>query len=262
MSGTELSHGFRLVELASVASTNDVARRLADAGEPAGLIVRAERQTAGRGRHGRNWQSPPGNLYASLLLRPGRPIAEVASLSLIAALSLAEALDQLSAGALAPVLKWPNDVLFGGAKLAGILLESVADARDPMPALIVGMGVNVGWAPDADLPYPASCLAAHGLEVTPRQTLEALLPPLRRRLDRWELHGFPAQREDWLARAAGRGAPVAARIGKRVVRGTLVDVDPGGAACVERPDGTREAVSAGEIVLGHANGLAQPPLRR
>ena len=249
MTGADLGHGFRLLELATVASTNDVARRMADAGEPAGLIIRAERQTAGRGRHGRTWHSPPGNLYASLLLRPARPMAEVASLSLVFALSLAEALDELSAGRLAPRLKWPNDILVDGAKLAGILLELVADPRRDMTGLIVGLGVNVGWAPAGSLPYPATSLAAHGLLVSPRKVLAALVAPLRARLDRWEAAGFAAQREDWLARAAGRGGPVEARIGNRVVRGMLVDLEPGGAVCVEHADGTRESLSAGELVI-------------
>jgi BirA family biotin operon repressor/biotin-[acetyl-CoA-carboxylase] ligase len=262
VSGADFGHDFRLLELATVASTNDVARRMADAGEPAGLIVRAERQTAGRGRHGRTWQSPPGNLYASLLLRPARPMAEVASLSLVVALALAEAVEELSAGRLAPRLKWPNDVLVDGAKLAGILLELVADPRRDMSGLIVGLGVNIGWAPAGDLPYPATSLAEHEVAVAPRRVLAALVAPLRTRLDRWEAVGFADQRDDWLARAAGRGGPVEARIGDRIVRGTLVDLEPGGAVCVERADGSREIVSAGELVIGGGNGLVLPTLGR
>ncbi|MGD9510099.1 MAG: biotin--[acetyl-CoA-carboxylase] ligase, partial [Geminicoccaceae bacterium] len=187
---------------------------------------------------------------------------EVASLSLVVALSLAEALDELSGGRLTPQLKWPNDVLVDGAKLAGILLELMADPRRDMTGLIVGLGVNVGWAPGGDLPYPATSLAERGLAVSPRKVLVALAGPLRARLDRWETSGFTAQREDWLARAAGRGGPVEARIGDRIVRGRLVDLEPGGAVCVERADGGRETVSAGELVIGGANGLALPILDR
>jgi biotin-[acetyl-CoA-carboxylase] ligase BirA-like protein len=142
--GPEFGHGFRLLDLATVGSTNDVARNLAEAGEPAGLFVRAERQTAGRGRHGRSWQSPPGNLYASLLLRPTRPPAEVASLSLVAALALAEAIERVSNGRIAPRLKWPNDLQVKAAKLAGILLEMSADGRGGCAWLIMGIGVNLG----------------------------------------------------------------------------------------------------------------------
>lgn len=260
MTGAEVGNGFRLLELASVASTNDVARRLSDAGEPAGLFVRAERQTAGRGRHGRSWQSPPGNLYSSLLLRPARPVAEMASLSLVVGLALVDALQTVSRDRLAPQLKWPNDVLVGGAKVAGILLETAADPRLNATALIVGIGVNVEWSPEGDLPYPATSLAAHGVALGPRRLLEGLLAPLRARLDRWDRDGFASQREDWLACAAGRGATAEVRIGSRIVRGRLVDLEPNGALCLEGPDGTRELLSAGEIVLGDASGLALPAI--
>ncbi|MFL5336405.1 MAG: biotin--[acetyl-CoA-carboxylase] ligase, partial [Geminicoccaceae bacterium] len=110
MTGTEIGHGFRLVEYASVGSTNDVARDLAESGEPEGLFVRADRQTSGRGRLGRSWKSPSGNLHASLILRPSRPASEVATLSLVVALALAEAVERLSLGRIKPQLKWPNDV--------------------------------------------------------------------------------------------------------------------------------------------------------
>lgn len=247
MTGADLGHGFRLLELATVASTNDVARRMADAGEPAGLIVRAERQTAGRGRHGRAWQSPPGNLYASLLLRPTRPMAEVASLSLVVALALAEAVEELSAGRLVPRLKWPNDVLLDGAKLAGILLELVADPRRDLAGLIVGIGVNVGWAPSGDLPYPATSLVDHGLPVPPRKVLAALAAPLRVRLDQWSAQGFPGVRSAWLARAAGAGSRVEVRLGERVIDGRMLDVDEAGALRLEGAMGKVERFTAGEV---------------
>jgi BirA family biotin operon repressor/biotin-[acetyl-CoA-carboxylase] ligase len=131
-----------------------------------------------------------------------------------------------------------------------------------MSGLIVGLGVNIRWAPAGDLPYPATSLAEHEVVVAPRRVLTALVAPLRTRLDRWEAAGFADQRGDWLARAAGRGGPVEARIGDRIVRGTLVDLEPGGAVCVERADGSRETVSAGELVIGGGNGLALPTLGR
>jgi BirA family biotin operon repressor/biotin-[acetyl-CoA-carboxylase] ligase len=263
VTGTEFGHGFRLLELASIGSTNDLARRLAEAGEPAGLFVRAERQTAGRGRHGRTWQSPPGNLYASLLLRPTRPAAEVASLSLVTALALAEAVETLSEGRIAPRLKWPNDVLVDGAKLAGILLENVAEGRG-RAALIIGIGVNVGWAPEADLPYRATSLSALGVPQTPRRVLTVLGASLRFRLDRWERDGFAAMREDWLARAAVLGSQIEVRIGDRIVQGWMAGLDPHGALCLERADGTLELLSAGEIMSAHevSNGLARRSLER
>ena len=250
MRGTEFGNGFRLLDLATVSSTNDVVRGFAEAGEPEGLVVRAERQTAGRGRHGRSWQSPRGNLYASLLLRPSRPPAEVASLSLVASLALAEAIERVSNGRVAPRLKWPNDLQVDGAKLAGILLEMAADERGGCAWLIMGIGVNVGWAPMGELPYPATCLTALGSSATPLRVLAALSATLRPRLDHWNLQGFAAHRDDWLARALGRGAPAALRVGDHAVHGKLVDVDTAGALRLEQVDGTVMTYSAGEIVFG------------
>ena len=250
MTGAELGHGFRLIELATVGSTNDVARSFAELGEPGGLFVRAERQTSGRGRHGRTWQSPPGNLYASLLLRPARPLADVASLSLVSALALAEAIGQASGGRLRAQVKWPNDVQLAGAKLAGILLEMAADGDGGCRWLIIGIGVNVGWAPDGEVPYPATSLSAQGLPMARRGLLAALAECLRRRLDLWELHGFAGVRTDWLAHAAGLGGTAELRLGERLVRGRLLDVDETGALCLELASGEVARFSAGEVVLG------------
>ena len=124
---------FTVETVAAVASTNDLVAARARDGAAEGLVIRAEAQTSGRGRQGRHWESPRGNLYASLLLRPHRQLQEAASLSLVIALSLAEALTQLAPPAnLSPGLKWPNDVRLSGAKTAGILLENAgADAVEP-----------------------------------------------------------------------------------------------------------------------------------
>ncbi len=251
MIGAELGHGFRLLELGAVTSTNDVARELADAGEPSGLFVRAERQTRGRGRLGRSWQSPAGNLYTTLLLRPRRPLAEIATLSLVTALALAEAVGTLSDGRARPRLKWPNDLLLDGAKVAGILLEATADGRGGCLWLLIGIGVNIAASPGAAVPYPTTHLQRAGLpELTPRQLLPALAAQLGQRLDDWERAGFAALRQGWLDRAAGLGSAAEVKLGDRVVRGRLRDVDAGGALHLELPDGSVERFAAGEIVLG------------
>ena len=249
MTGAELGHGFRLVEHASVGSTNDLARELAEGGEPEGLFVRADRQTSGRGRLGRSWESPPGNLHASLILRPARPPGEVATLSLVIALALAQAVEALSDGRVRPRLKWPNDVQVAGAKLAGILLEMGADGRGGCAWLVAGIGVNVAWAPGDAVPYPTTSLAAQGLQATSRQVLEALAASLRPQLERWRAGGFAAARADWLASAAGLGRPVELRQGDCPVAGILRDVDGGGALCLELASGELARFSAGEVVL-------------
>jgi BirA family biotin operon repressor/biotin-[acetyl-CoA-carboxylase] ligase len=239
--------GFTVETLPAVGSTNDVVRERALAGAPEGLVIRAEEQLAGRGRHGRGWASPPGNLYASLLLRPARPLTEAASLSLVVGLSLAEAI--AAAGPLDPRLKWPNDVLLDGAKLAGILLENVGDTA-ATPVLVAGFGVNVASCPEG-LPYPVTTLAAAGLALPPAALLDRFLDSFARDYERWTEAGFAALRDRWLARAQGLGAPAGVKVGERAVTGRFVDVDAAGRLVLETAGG-RRTLSAGELFFGPA----------
>ena len=156
-----LPPGYVLHAFDRVGSTNDEARRLAEQGTEAGAVVVAKEQLRGRGRHGRVWQSPPGNLYASLLLRPGCTVARSAQLSLVASLALAEALIALAPPNSDVRVKWPNDVLVRGAKVAGLLLESASRPGGRVAWVVVGSGVNIASAPD-DVPYPATALRYEG----------------------------------------------------------------------------------------------------
>lgn len=221
---------YRLQVFEELASTNDEAKRLAAAGAPEGALIVARRQTAGRGRSGRVWESPPGNLYFSLLLRPGRPPAESAQLSFVTALALSDALPAPTA------LKWPNDILARGRKLCGILLEGSADA------LVVGCGVNVESAPPG-----ATCLRAEGADAAPETVLaafcEAFLPWRRR----WAEEGFAPIREAWLARAHGLGAAVTARLGRETLHGVFADLDGDGALVLDLGAGNRRRIAAGEV---------------
>src|SRR5580693_2293306 len=124
-----------------IGSTNDEARRLANEGAPHCTVVHADEQTAGRGRLAHTWFSPPGNLYLSILLRTGQPASRAAELSFVAALAVAETVEALLPRQIRAMLKWPNDVLVNGAKIAGILLEQVDDAT------VLGIGLNVLEAP-------------------------------------------------------------------------------------------------------------------
>jgi hypothetical protein len=155
--GPQLPQGYVLHAFDRVESTNDEARRLAEQGAAAGAVVVAAEQVKGRGRHGRAWASPPGNLYASLLLRPDCRIAAAAQLSLVASLALAEALVALAPPDADVRVKWPNDVLVRGAKVAGLLLESASAAHERVAWVVVGSGVNIASAP-ADTLYPATAL--------------------------------------------------------------------------------------------------------
>lgn len=243
---------FRIERLPVVGSTNDVVRERADRGEPEGLVVLAERQAAGRGRHGRVWQSPPGNLYVSLLLRPHRPTTELASLSLVIGLSLADTLAELAAGRFRPQLKWPNDLLVDGAKLAGVLLETSL-AGEAAPVVVAGMGVNITNSPTGT-DYPATCLAALGVELTADALLQAFLLRFAADYAGWQEAGFAALRERWLARAQGLGETVRVRVGQSLVEGRLASLDPAGRLVLETARG-RRLLDAGELFFERAKSV-------
>ena len=212
-------------------------------GEPEGLVVRADAQIRGRGRHGRGWASPRGNLYASVLLRPSVPAAEIATLSLVAGLALAEALARLG---IEPALKWPNDVLVGGAKLAGLLAEALT-SKGHIEAVVLGLGVNVGVHPD--LPdRPTACLKSLGLSVEPEALLGHFLASLDPAYARWQAGGgFAPLRGAWLARAANLGEAIVLREGDATFAGRFVDVDAAGRLCLASEDGLRR-FGAGELL--------------
>jgi BirA family biotin operon repressor/biotin-[acetyl-CoA-carboxylase] ligase len=243
-----LPHGFALQTHDRLASTNDEALRLAEAGAPAGLVVTAAEQTRGRGRHGRIWASPPGNLYASVLLRPDCAMAVAAQLSLVAGLALGEALVRLGPADLDLQLKWPNDVLIGGAKAAGILIEGTSDAAGRAAWVIVGSGVNIVSCPDG-MPYPATCLAREGFAtLPPLAVLEAYLFELDHWLGRWREAGFGAVRRAWLARGFGLGGEIQLRLAGDELKGRFLDLTDTGALLVEQAGGRRREIAAGDVV--------------
>lgn len=244
---------FRLERHVEVGSTNALARDYALQNEPEGLVVLGDVQTAGRGRHGRGWVSPAGNLHASILLRPAGPLGAAATLSLVVALTVVEALDPLVGAPARLAVKWPNDVLLDGAKLGGILLEGEDDGSGGCAWLVVGLGLNLAAAPGlGETPYPAvSLTGAAGVDLPPEAFLERWLPVLAARLDGWTAGGFAALRRPWLARAAGAGREASLRLGEgRVARGRFVDVGEDGALLIETAPGRVMRHSAGELFFG------------
>lgn len=236
-------HSFLIDRRPTVGSTSDEARRLAAEGAPPGLVVTAAEQTAGRGRQGRGWASPVGNLYASVLLAPAVPPARLPELGFVAAVAVASTLDRfLPEGTIG--LKWPNDVLARGAKIAGLLVEQ-ADGM-----AILGMGINLAAAP-ADTPYPATTLAACGAVVTPEMALERLLEALGDALARWEQLGFAPIRAAWLARAHPPGTPLRVRLGgpaaAGVLEGRFAGLDADGALLLATAAGQRR-IAAGDVL--------------
>ena len=228
---------------------------LARSGAEEGLWLRAERQTLGRGRQGRAWESPIGNCYATTLvrLRPTDPPA--ATLALVAAVGLAEAVS-VYANSPSPSLsqreregegdvriKWPNDLLIDGAKLSGILLERADDA------VVIGIGVNLAYHPD--LPdRPTTSLAAHGIHVAPEQFVETLADAVARWLSRWRSEGLSPVRQRWLDRAHPLGTALTARLPDGTTIDGLFDgLDPDGALVLRLADGTRRVIHAADVFL-------------
>jgi BirA family biotin operon repressor/biotin-[acetyl-CoA-carboxylase] ligase len=237
-----LPDGWALVTFDSVGSTNDEAALLADAGASEGTVVWSREQTGGRGRRGRHWASPVGNLYTSTILRPEGPAARAAELGFVAALAVA---DIVPAGR-AVRLKWPNDVLVDGGKVAGILLESAIGQAGNVQHVVVGIGVNVGFAPQLpDMRYPGAALGG-----SVEAALERLAAALAAGLADWRRDGFAAVRSAWLAKAGPLGAEVDVRLADGLVRGRFAGLDVEGALLLETAAGPRRIVS-GEL-LGQA----------
>jgi BirA family transcriptional regulator, biotin operon repressor / biotin---[acetyl-CoA-carboxylase] ligase len=247
MSGRQpgLPSFFSLVALESIDSTNEEARRRARAGAPEGTLVWAREQSRGRGRRGRSWSSPAGNLYLSLLLRPRVPPAAAAQIGFVAAVALAEALAGLLPAGRHIACKWPNDLLVDGAKISGILPEAEA-AGGLVEAMVLGIGVNVASFP-GDLPYRATSLAAAGASAAVEEVLEALAASLEQWYLRWRAEGFEPVRRRWLERALGLGEPIEIRLEGEVLHGRFAALDPTGAIDLELPGGGHRLIAAGEV---------------
>jgi BirA family biotin operon repressor/biotin-[acetyl-CoA-carboxylase] ligase len=232
------------LELDSVDSTNEEARRRALAGERGPLWITAKSQTAGRGRRGNAWQTLGGNLAATLLLSPDKPAGECAQLAFVAALA---ACDMLAS--YAPMarftLKWPNDVLAEERKIAGILLESESGTGGKAAWLVIGFGINLAAYP-GDLP----AISLAGLGVTPPACQEAvrrLADAFQKWYERWRLEGFGPVREAWLARAAGLGSRLRVRLPREEFDGVFLGIDEAGALLLTRPNGSTRTILAGEV---------------
>ena len=244
-----LPPGYALVALGEAGSTNDEAKARASAGAADGTVVWARRQRAGRGRRGRTWVSPAGNLYLSAVLRPACAARHVAQLSFVAALAVLDLVDGPLPGRAR--CKWPNDILVDGGKVAGILLESALGTGAQVDWVVLGIGVNLASHPGIAGPIPSTSLVAAGAPaLTPEEALPPLLAALAERRRAWETQGFAAVRGAWLARAHGLGGPVTVANGDKRRAGVFAGLDADGALVLAQADGSRLSIAAGDVVFG------------
>jgi len=245
-----LPTGYRLLTLGEIDSTNAEAVRRAAAGERGPLWIRAEAQARGRGRSGRPWTSPPGNLYASLLLDLDCSPRVVHQLSMLAGVAVVEAIEAaaLDCGGLRGLrLKWPNDVMIGTAKTGGILLES-STRRSELTA-VLGVGLNLSSHP-TNLGRPVTHLGQHGVRMEPARTLHLLALAMDRWLTIWQAGtGFSAVRTAWLRHAGPPGERLSVNTGEGYVSGTFVGINGDGALSLRDEHGVTWCFSYGDVTL-------------
>jgi BirA family biotin operon repressor/biotin-[acetyl-CoA-carboxylase] ligase len=235
-------------------STNDVAKELAARGAPEGTVVVAEAQTGGRGRLGREWDSPPGvGLYVSLVLRPMLPPQELPQITLTTAVSVAWAVRRVAG--VAPGIKWPNDLLLNGGKLGGILTEMETES-DRIRHVVVGLGLNVNnpeFPPELKATATSLTLALGG-SYSRVQLLQAWLEEFEALYDRFLNQGFPEILEEWKGLTVTLGRPVTVRQGPREISGEALDVAADGALLLKTAGGEIVRVTSGEITPDPAGG--------
>ncbi len=237
--------GVELIALDEVDSTNAQALRYSATGVRGPLWVTAQTQTAGRGRRGRAWISEPGNLYASLLLADPAPLRRVAQCSFVAALAARDAVCDAAPGLAARLaLKWPNDVLCDGRKLAGILIEG--EGREPL-MVAIGIGINCRRHP-SEAAYPATNLGAQGAAVTAAEMFAALSGRMAQRLALWNGGArFADIRTAWLAHGPAPGVGLRVRLADGDVTGAFETIDEEGNLVLTQAGGVRRKITAGDV---------------
>lgn len=234
-----------LIELPTVDSTNDYARKLARNGYPHGVVVWAHEQTAGKGRQGNTWVSQPGNLFMSMIVRPRVNFAQIGQLALLTGVALANVLESFMPVAVDIKLKWPNDLFINGKKAGGILVESESQGMLQVPWAVIGVGLDITSAPEGAISLRdvgvTSYEAAHVMEFLSREIVMLV--------KQWEKSGFGPLREEWVRRAYKLGQSITARLPKETLTGIFEGMDQHGALLLTTADGMRHQINAGEVIV-------------
>lgn len=248
---TVLPNGYALRHLSEVDSTNEEARRMAAQAEKTPTWILADRQTAGRGRRGRAWASPSGNLMATLYLPKSYNPVTAGQLAFVAGLALESTVRHFVDDAVKVSVKWPNDVLVDGKKASGILLESAMQSGK-LDWLAIGLGLNLSHHPD-DTPYSATDLSLY--TAAPPSNIEAL-EILANGFDtvfrQWETGGFENLLRAWRLVAHGLGEPIVARLENEELRGIFLDIDEKGALLLKDESGVTHTIDAGDVFFPEA----------
>lgn len=245
--GLQLPPFFNLSAFETIGSTNVEARRLADEGANEGQLVWSLLQNQGVGRRGRAWNSPTGNMYCSLLLRPECSAIEGAKLSFLIAVALHKTLAQFLPTGTDIALKWPNDILINRKKVAGILLESKSNSAGNLDWLVVGTGVNIANYPDVTEGLEATSLKNEGGNIAVERVLESYCFNFLELYTHWKADGFEPVRREWLARATGLGSPIIVKLADQQFTGIFTDLDLNGALVLTLENGQTRHVTAGEV---------------
>ncbi len=231
-----------IIELETVDSTNTYAKRIAYEEDAAdGTVVWAHEQTAGRGRQGNSWTSPVGNLYMSIIIRPEVEAQYLGQLAFLSAVALYNVLKNIATKNLEVELKWPNDVLLGGKKLSGILIE--ADSSQKW--VVIGLGVNV-----ASAPMGCASLSDMGFQsYTTEILMKKLSDEFEKLVKKWQKQGFGFIRKKWLAHAYNMGKEITVKMGNNIIIGTFRGIDTTGNLLLELPDGSTKVINSAEVFL-------------
>lgn len=236
-----------LYEYPVVESTNDIAKSLLENGAGEGTVIRADRQTAGRGRRGREWISESGNLYCSFILKPQCPLSQANQLSFVMALAVGETILSFLSLPESLSYKWPNDLLLNKEKVGGILIETESKGGQQVESCVVGIGVNLQSCP-SNMSYPVTSLKNHA-KMTP--ILEVLFSELLDKIKTfyhiWKQDGFEPIREKWLHRAYSLGEDLSIVVGEKKIRGKFIGLDSSGGLLIKGEDNSIQTLLSAEI---------------